>query len=646
MALRGVGSSSGVGFGHSAHVVLTEELSDGTDAEMAEDLLTVFERARASLEHAASRAQGEVADILRGQLAMLSDPTFRKEMQAKLGSAEVRAESEALASAIEEGARTFRERLASSSMSRIQQRVSDVDDLSARLVAEVSGRSFSDVMPEGEGPFVLVATDLLPSQTARIDPKRVAGIVLEGGGPTAHAAIIARALGIPLVTGAAGARQQLRESAEVLVDGASGEVWIHPRAATRELVLARIPADNPAAAVGIRSVELVGGKVSLAVNIGAVSEAVRAADVGARAAGLVRSELLAFAGLRGRNSITDAVRKIGAALGGPIVFRLLDVGGDKPLDGVTQSGEPNPMLGARGIRLLERSRPEFVEQLAGLAAAMDDVELLISVPMVVEPAEVTQVRRLWAETSDRPPPPIGIMVETPSAVLLADELAEVSDFFSIGTNDLTQYLLAADRGNPHVADLIDPAHPAVLRAVRLVVEAAEGAGIPVAVCGQAAADPRVQRLLLGLGVNELSVPREDFQATATALEGLAIEELRAEAAAALRSGTPGSRSAAGTVGASRPTAAPMSQDSDHNRFVVTNSEGLHVRPASQLADVAAKHGVKITVRTVAGDADASSVFSLLALGIDTGAEVEIEVFGDASETAWPEILAIIRGEAA
>lgn len=645
-SFRGDGASRGVGAGRSVVVPDPDDALEGDGAGAHSSAREVFEHARTELEQEAAAASGEIAEILRGQLAMLSDPAFLGEVEALVGTDATPVRE--LAAAIEAGAGVLRDRLAASSVTRIQERVSDVDDLATRLESRATGRRPGEVMPDGPGPFVLVADDLLPSQTARIDPERVVGIVLEGGGPTAHAAIIARALGIPLVTGVTDAREEVGRASEVLLDGDSGEIWIDPDHTTRDVVLARATADEEGPAGGVPVVELDGGEVGLAVNIGAVAEAARAVRGGARAVGLLRSELLAFAGARTREAVAEAVRAIGETIDGPVVFRLLDVGGDKPLDGVTAPGEPNPMLGARGVRLIDTARTEFVEQLVGLASAAEHVDVRISVPMVIDPAEVERVRALWSEVTDRPAPPIGIMVETPAAVLLIDELAAVSDFLSIGTNDLTQYLLAADRGNPAVAGLVDPAHPAVLRAVRAVVTAGDRAGIPVAVCGQMAADPRGQRLLVGLGVQELSVPPDALLETARALTGVAMSELRTEAEAASR--WPGSSSQdrvarAAESAAVTETGAPDDAAPSGPRFVVTNPEGLHVRPASQLAEIASRLGVSIAVRTEGGEANADSVFSLLALGIDTGTEVEVDVTGDGAEAAWPAILDVLHGRA-
>ena len=633
--LVGTGAAPGLGSGICAHVT-PDTGSAGTDERVVvTDLDTMFERARAALQQESETTGGEIGDILRGQLAILSDPALRRAIDDEF-KASSPDETRPTTSAIVGGVRAFRDRLANSSVARIQERVSDIDDLAARLVAVATDTQSRGVMPSGEGRFILAGDDLLPSQTAQLDPERVAALVLERSGPTAHAAIIARALGLPLVTGATGARDQIPEGTSVIVDGGTGEVWIDPDEDLRESLQARLTKVDHAPSPAVRTVDLEGGSFEVAVNIGAVSESQRAARVGARAVGLLRSELLAFAGIRERAAVADVVRAVGAAIRGPIVFRLLDVGGDKPLEGVTIIEESNPMLGARGVRLLEHARTEFLEQLAGVAAAADEVEVKISVPMVVTPDEVLQVHGAWAEVTDRPPPAIGVMVETPAAVFLADELAAVSDFFSIGTNDLTQYVLAADRGNPHVADLVDPTHPAVLRAIRHVVEAGHRHGIPVAVCGQAAADPRAQRLLIGLGVDELSVPMEDLQTTVEALKGSSLQDLESEARVALEPGASEHESHA---------KQEKDQPPGEGRITVTNPAGLHVRPASQIADVATRHKVSITVRTDEGEADAGSVLSMLALGIDTGAEIEIEVGGDAADIAWPEILAIIRGEA-
>ncbi|MFA9428655.1 HPr family phosphocarrier protein [Egicoccus sp. AB-alg2] len=628
--IRGASASPGLGEGR---IAIVAEPASAAEAAAIGHLTTqeMFDRARAGLRAEAERAAGEVAQILRGQLALLDDPNLARTVE------EERAAGRSLAEAVDAAAARLRDGLLASDVERIRQRASDVDDLAARLQTAATGRARSPVVPDGPGPFVLVARDLLPSQTAQLDADRVTGLVLEDGGPTAHAAIIARALAIPLVTGVTDARELLAAHSSALVDGTHGGVWPEPDDQVRDRLTAAQPAAPAEAAQPVRRVELGGGEVvEVAVNIGAVAEAERASKAGARAVGLLRSELLAFAGARSREELAGVLRQVGQAIDGPIVFRLLDVGGDKPLDGVTVEGEPNPMLGARGVRLLDTSEQVFVEQLAAVAAVLDEVDVRISVPMVADPAEVVAVRELWSRVSDQPAPPIGIMVETPAAVFLAEPLAAVSDFFSIGTNDLTQYVLAADRGNPAVAHMVDATHPAVLGAIGHVTRAAQAANIPVAVCGQAAADPVAQRLLVGLGVTELSVPVDALQATVAALRGVAIEELREEASRATgahETPEPASHEGREDTG-----------DAEPGRFVVTNPDGLHVRPASQLADVANEHGVRIVIRTATGEGDASSVFSILALGIDTGHEVEVDVEGDAADMAWPSVRAILAGD--
>ena len=622
--IRGESAVSGLGAGTVAIVSEPEAVAAASpcNRDPGGDVAAMFDHARSALAADVARRDGEVADILRGQLALLDDPALRDAVEA----ASVAGLS--LASAVTEAAAVLRERLQASDLERIRQRAGDVDDLAARLTSAVTGQDPSAVVPDGAGPFVLVARDLLPSQTARLDADRVAAIVLEGSGPTAHAAIIARALGIPLVTGVTDARRRLADHTCALVDASRGEVWPDPDAALSAWVATARPREAASTGAPVRRVALAGGAIELAVNVGALVEAERAAGLGARAVGLLRSELLAFAGLRTREQYADVLRRIGRAIDGPIVFRLLDVGGDKPLDGVTVAGEANPMLGARGIRLWDRAAPVFLTQLGAVADVMDEVDIRISVPMVTGPAEVVAVRERWGEVSTSPAPPIGIMVETPAAVLLAEPLARVSDFFSIGTNDLTQYLLAADRGNPAVGDLVEVTHPAVLRAVGEVARAGRAAGIPVAVCGQAAADPQAQRLLIGLGVTELSVPADALQATAQALAGASLETLQGEARVA----------SGGFV-------ATAEQEPPPGRFVVTNPDGLHVRPASRLADIAAQHDVRIVIRTAAGEGEASSVFSVLALGIDTGHEVDVEVHGERADTVWPLVRAVLAGQA-
>jgi multiphosphoryl transfer protein len=360
----------------------------------------------------------------------------------------------------------------------------------------------------------VIANDLSPADTVGLDPAVALGIATAIGGPTSHAAVLARSSGIPAVVGAGDALLAITEGTLVVVDGTTGSVYVDPA----EPLLAELSRARDERAAAVRDAQasaleparsLDGTTIEVAANIGSPADAVRAVAAGADGVGLFRTEFL----FMGRSAMPDgreqeaAYRETAEALGGrPLVIRTLDVGADKPLPYLDQPPEPNPFLGVRGIRLgLER--PELLQtQLGAILRVAADHPLRVMFPMVATVDELRAAMELLEGAGERPPNlQVGVMVEVPAAAVLADRLAEDADFFSIGTNDLTQYTMAADRGNVRVSALADAVHPAVLRSIRMTVEAANAHGRWVGVCGELAGDPDATVLLLGLGVRELSM---------------------------------------------------------------------------------------------------------------------------------------------
>lgn len=383
-------------------------------------------------------------------------------------------------------------------------RAADVRAVGDQVIRQLIGEPES--FPSQAG--ILVADDLTPEDVSALDPDLVVGVVLAGGSPTAHNAILARARGIPLVVGAGAAILGAEPGTIVAMDGGTGELVIDPRAETlanfvwragkydADRAEASARADEPA-----QTSDGVG--IEVAANVGAVAEAVLADSAGADAIGLVRTEFL-FLGRTESPSVDDqeaAYRSIAETFSGRrITLRTLDVGADKPLSYVPSAPEANPFLGLRGIRLA-LARPKLLrDQIAAIRRVATDHVVDLMFPMV---STVDELRAALTVVGDNRPDGlrIGVMIEVPSAALNAAALAPYVDFFSVGTNDLTQYTLAAERGNPAVAALADPFDPAVLRLIDLVVRA----GLPVAVCGEMAADESAVPLLIGLGVRELSV---------------------------------------------------------------------------------------------------------------------------------------------
>lgn len=424
-------------------------------------------------------------------------------------------------------------------------RAADVRDVAARIARHLGGGA----PPRLDRRSIVVAVDLAPSVTVELDRELFAGIALEGGSRTSHAAILARALGIPAVVGVRGLLDQAAGATCLAVDGMTGRVLLDPdetaRAELEGVAAAAALERSTDAAFADRPLATADGhRVLCLANVAEPGEAAAAMAAGAEGIGLFRTEF-AFAG-RARAPTEDEQAEayeavLRAAGDAPVVMRLADIGGDKPLPYLPVEPETNPFLGVRAIRLDDRHPDLFPTQIAAVlrASARAGRPVSIMAPMVADAADVRRVRELVergrAKVPDAPPPRVGIMIEIPSAVLLADQLAEVVDFMSIGTNDLTQYLLAADRTNPSLAGRQDALHPAVLRAVARVVEgAARAPGRPeVAVCGELAGDPAGAMLLVGLGVDELSMGPASFGAVKRAIASRSRGELAALAGRAL-----------------------------------------------------------------------------------------------------------------
>jgi phosphoenolpyruvate-protein phosphotransferase len=435
-------------------------------------------------------------------------------------------------------------------------RAADVRDVGARICRVLLGEALD--LPGV--PSIAVCDDLPPSVTAEIPPGFLLGIALGGGSRTAHAVILARSLGIPAIVGIDGLIAAVDRCAAasgppvtIVMDGERGEVVVDPGTQEtaefhrREEVLAGRRArnaglrDRPAATAD-------GERVTLVANIGTPDDAPRALAAGAEGVGLFRTEFLFMSRQTPPTEAeqAEAYRRVLAAFGGarPVVIRLADIGGDKAIPYLGLAPEQNPFLGVRAIRLAYANPDLLLTQLRAIwrAGAAAGVVPHVMVPMVATLADVellVALRDRARETLVGAGVPVaermvtGIMIEVPSAAFLAPELARRVDFFSIGTNDLTQYILAADRGNAALAALQDALHPAVLRAVARIVEGADGAGIPVAVCGELAGDPAGALVLVGLGVDELSADAGSLDGVRAALAGVTRLQLNALAHAAL-----------------------------------------------------------------------------------------------------------------
>jgi len=488
-----------------------------------------------------AQATGETRAILDASRLLASDPELVAEATAL-----VRAKGRSAARAVWETAVAHEKALAALG-GRMAERIADIRDVRDRIIAEILEVDMPGV-PEREEPFVLVATDLAPADTALLAGGRCVALVTEQGGPTSHTAIIARSLGLPAVVGLGGAAG-IPAGAVVLVDGDRGTVEVDPppsRVAAAAAAATAVDFDGTG--------ELADGhRIALLANVGGAADAEKAAAAHAEGVGLFRTEFC-FLDRTDAPSVdeqTAAYRGVLSAFPGrKVVVRTLDAGSDKPLPFANADDEDNPALGVRGLRIARR-RPQLLEdQLRALAQAAEaeSAHVEVMAPMVATVEEAREfAHRARAEGIDR----VGIMIETPSAALLAAELFEVVDFVSLGTNDLAQYTLAADRLLSDLGDLNDPWQPAVLRLIGAVGAAGRAAGKPVGVCGEAGGDPALAPVLVGLGATSLSMTPRSLGRVAAALAEVSEDECRRAAEAVLGAATADDARAAATTALGR-----------------------------------------------------------------------------------------------
>ncbi len=492
---------------------------------------TAIERDRATV---AARAGNAEAAIFDAHLVLLDD-------EAMLEPAYTAIDAGATAErAWYDAAETVAERYRALDEPLLQERATDVLDVGRRVVTALTGGR------EDSASGIVLAGELTPADAAALDPARVTGIATAHGTATAHAAILARALGLPAVVGLGESLLAIPDETPVLIDGEAGTLQVDPpedvqRAAAerreraeRRRAEARTRAHEPGATRD-------GTRVEVFANLGSAVEAAKAVELGAEGVGLLRTEFLFLdrAELPGEQEQAETLREIATALDGrPLVVRTLDAGADKPLPALPMPPEANPFLGVRGIRL-GLARPEVLatQLRAILRVAADGYLLKVMLPMVATLDEIHAARaaldQARSDTGVDAPIEFGIMVEIPAAALTADRLAPHVDFFSLGTNDLTQYTMAAERGDERLAPLLTGTQPAVLRLVKDTVAGADAHGRWVGVCGELAGDPAAAVLFAGLGVTELSMAPALVPDVKAALRGVDIEQARAAAHRAL-----------------------------------------------------------------------------------------------------------------
>ncbi len=530
--LRGLGVSAGIAVG-PAYVVETGAiqvpeyvlLPDAVEAERTRfhEAAAKARRQLRKLKDKASGLPGSAAEdigfLLDAHLAMLSGSRLTRGVERRIISDRLNAEA-----AVQAEINTIAHSFAGMDDSYLAARIADVREVGSRLIRNLMQQKFQAFSTVLEGS-IIIAEELSPADTALLDPRRIAGFASVLGGAEGHTAIMARSLCLPAVLGVAGLMAGVRTGDPVIVDGLTGRVYINPDPATLSNFLIRredLRREREALKRlrDLPSITRDGTTIGLYANLELPRDVEGALACGAEGIGLLRTEFL----FMNRDDLPDedeqyaTLRSIVEGMGGrPVTARTLDIGGEKLATALGGHFPEcaNPALGLRAVRL-GLKEPQLLEtQLAAMLRAGAHGPLRILLPMICTVSEVRKVRDMLTEVACTlkrrgvpiadPLPPLGIMIEIPGAALSADALALACDFFAIGTNDLTQYTLAIDRGDEQVAHLYDPLHPAVLRLIQFATEAALRARIPVSVCGEMAGDPRYAALLLGLGIRDLSM---------------------------------------------------------------------------------------------------------------------------------------------
>ncbi len=540
--ITGVPASAGVAVGplhiHVIGDILYEERSNLDAAEelrRLDDAVVAVDTRLTELEESTrTRAGDDAAEIFGVHKMFLADPSFSDPIrslieQGRTAESAVSEGSEALASEFEDIGDDY-----------FSQRAVDIRDIGGQLIRTLAGVGGSDLGTLST-PVVIAADDLTPSDTATIPDGMVLAFVTAVGSATSHTAILARAMGVPAVVGIGDLG--FEEGTTVIVDGAAGSVIPDPdEDQIAEAILrgenAKAIADEALASAAEPAVTMDGHGVEVVANIGTPADARRAVEFGAEGVGLLRTEFLFL----DQPALPDELEQMAEYAeifshfpNQPVIVRTLDVGGDKHLPSIDLEEELNPFLGKRGIRLTFAEDSLFRDQVRAILRAGAGRAVQIMFPMVGSVDEVRRARarvdELKAELDSEGTPratdiEIGVMIEVPSAAVMADVLVDHVDFFSIGTNDLTQYTLAVDRTNPAVAHMADALHPAVLRLIRAVVEPAHVAGKWVGVCGELAGDPVAAPILVGLGVDELSMSAPSIPLVKQAIRAISRSAVR------------------------------------------------------------------------------------------------------------------------
>ena len=546
---KGTNASAGIGIGKAAIikenelVIRPEKVIDGAaEVERFKGALAeTIAQTETLAADLATRVGEKEAEIMQGHLMLLNDPMLTNEIESAITGDNVCSEF-----AIETVCTMYADMFASMDDELMQQRATDMRDIKVRLQQVLQGVKPVDIaaLPEGS---VIVAKDLTPSMTAGINPANVAGIVTEMGGRTSHSAILARALEIPAVVAVPGILGQVEDGAEMIVDGSEGVVLAAPSEEEKAEYTAKRDQflkekKELEQYIGKPTVTRDGVEIELVANIGNPDDVEKVLQYDGEGVGLFRTEFLFMdrTAMPTEEEQFEAYKKVAIALNGrPVIIRTLDIGGDKEIPYMGLQKDENPFLGYRAIRFcLDRKDDVYRPQLRALLRASAFGQIKIMIPMVTCIEEIREAKALIEEIKKELDEKgiaynkeikVGIMVETAAASLMADVFAKEVDFFSIGTNDLTQYTMSVDRGNEKVSYLYSTFNPAVLRSIRNIIKCGREAGIMVGMCGEAASDPMMIPLLLAFGLNEFSMSSSAILKARKMITGYSEAELQAVA---------------------------------------------------------------------------------------------------------------------
>ena len=523
--LRGIGTSKGIGIGkaliiHKCKNAVSRVKIKDTEAEVDkfnEAVEKFIQETNELVDKLSQKLNGDDKNALvKNQEYLIRDPEFTSGVISAITNDKLNAEA-----AVEDTCEMLKNIFLSFNNDTMTQRVADIEDMKQRLIAIMQGQKHIDLTKLSDNT-VIIADEIHPSMTANMDTEHIAGIISEKGGDTSHASILARALEIPAVLSVKDICSKIAEGEEVIVDGAYGEVFVNPTPITLKIYNKKKKAYDERVKelkkyIDKQTVTRDGRKVMLAANIGNADEAAKAVKAGAEGVGLFRTEFLFMnkQALPTEEEQYNEYKKAAVVLDGrQLTIRTLDIGGDKDIPYMGLTKELNPFLGYRAIRFCLDRVDIFTTQLRAVLRASAYGNIRIMIPMITSVTEVQAVKKIIngicrdldkKDIKYDKDIKIGIMIETPAAAIMADVLAHEVDFFSIGTNDLTQYTLAVDRGNENVAYLYSALNPAVIRSIKHIIECAHNAGIEAGMCGEAAADERMIPLLLNFGLDEFSV---------------------------------------------------------------------------------------------------------------------------------------------